>query len=289
MYEDTPEDVAAERLIGGCFPGALGRPVLGRSSSLARQTGESLRDFMSRHYAAPRVVAALSGSFSDADVEELARRFSAMPAAKPKKPERSAYRPCLTVRRKATEQNQLVLGFPGLETASGERFAMQLLSGILGGNASSRLFQTLREKHGLCYSVYSFTAGFEDTGLFAVAAAPNRDTEARALGVIMDELRRLLDEGVTEDELSRAREQVKASILMSLESTGSRMNRLGYGELFLGGALSPDELIERYDAVTREDVLALARRCLVPETMSFSAAGRVSAAEDYRKLLGMPE
>ena len=132
MYEDTPEDVAAERLIGGCFPGALGRPVLGRSSSLARQTGESLRDFMSRHYAAPRVVAALSGSFSDADVEELARRFSAMPAAKPKKPERSAYRPCLTVRRKATEQNQLVLGFPGLETASGERFAMQLLSGILG-------------------------------------------------------------------------------------------------------------------------------------------------------------
>jgi hypothetical protein len=76
---------------------------------------------------------------------------------------------------------------------------------------------------------------------------------------------------------------------MSLESTGSRMNRLGYGELFLGGALSPDELIERYDAVTREDVLALARRCLVPETMSFSAAGRVSAAEDYRKLLGMPE
>ena len=114
MYEDTPEDVAAERLIGGCFPGALGRPVLGRSSSLARQTGESLRDFMSRHYAAPRVVAALSGSFSDADVEELARRFSAMPAAKPKKPERSAYRPCLTVRRKATEQNQLVLGFPDL-------------------------------------------------------------------------------------------------------------------------------------------------------------------------------
>ena len=280
MYEDTPEDVAAERLIGGCFPGALGRPVLGRSSSLARQTGESLRDFMSRHYAAPRVVAALSGSFSDADVEELARRFSAMPAAKPKKPERSAYRPCLTVRRKATEQNQLVLGFPGLETASGERFAMQLLSGILGGNASSRLFQTLREKHGLCYSVYSFTAGFEDTGLFAVAAATNRDTEAAQL-VHYDA------EGVTEDELSRAREQVKASILMSLESTGSRMNRLGYGELFLGGALSPDELIERYDAVTREDVLALARRCLAPETMSFSAAGRVAREEKYSSILGL--
>ncbi len=289
MYEDTPEDVAAERLIGGCFPGALGRPVLGRSSSLARQTGESLRGFMARHYSAPRVVAALSGSFTDADVAELVRRFSEMPATKPEKPERSAYRPCLTLKRKATEQNQLVLGFPGLETASSERFALQLLSGILGGNASSRLFQTVREKYGLCYSVYSFTAGFEDTGLFAVAAATNRDTEARALGLIMDELHRLLDEGVSESELSRAREQVKATILMSLESTGSRMNRLGYGELFLGGALSPDELIERYDAVTRENVLSLARRCFAPETMSFSAAGRVNTAEEYRRLLGMPE
>lgn len=287
MYEDTPEDVAAERLIAGCFPGALGRPVLGRASSLRRQTGASLRDFMERHYAAPRVVASLSGSFDDKDVEELVRRFSAMPRAKVKKPERSAYRPCLTTRRKATEQNQLVLGFPGLEAASRERFAMQLLSNILGGSASSRLSQTVREKYGLCYSVYSFTAGFEDTGLFAVAAATNRDTEARALGLIMDELRRLLDAGVSAEELSRAREQVKATILMSLESTGSHMNRLGYGELFLGGALSPDELIERYDSVTREDVLGLARRCLAPETMSFSAAGRVGAEEEYRKVLGL--
>ena len=193
MYEDTPEDVAAERLIAGCFPGALGRPVLGRSSSLARQTGESLRAFMARHYAAPRVVAALSGSFTDEDLRELARRFSAMPAAKPKKPERSAYRPCLTLRRKATEQNQLVLGFPGLETASSERFALQLLSGILGGNASSRLFQSVREKHGLCYSIYSFTAGFEDTGLFAVAAA------AEAGGKVIGIDRFAVGTGIRED------------------------------------------------------------------------------------------
>lgn len=285
MYEDTPEDVAAERLIAGCFPGALGRPVLGRASSLGRQTGEGLRDFMRRHYTAPRVVAALSGSFTDADVRDLAGRFSAMPKVRPRRPEKSAYTPCLTLRRKATEQNQLVLGFPGLETASEGRFALQLLSGIIGGNASSRLFQTVREKYGLCYSVYSFTAGFEDTGLFAVSAATNRETEERALGVILDELRRLLDEGVTQEELDRAREQVKATILMSLESTGSRMNRLGYGELFLGGSLSPDELIERYDAVSREGLLELARRTLDSKRLSFSAVGRVAGEERYKKLL----
>lgn len=285
MYEDTPEDVAAERLIAGCFPGALGRPVLGRVSSLGRQTGEGLRDFMRRHYTAPRVVAALSGSFTDADVRDLAGRFSAMPKARPRRPEKSAYTPCLTLRRKATEQNQLVLGFPGLETASEDRFALQLLSGIIGGNASSRLFQTVREKYGLCYSVYSFTAGFEDTGLFAISAATNRETEERALGVILDELRRLLDEGVAQEELDRAREQVKATILMSLESTGSRMNRLGYGELFLGGSLSPDELIERYDAVNREGLLELARRTLDPGRLSFSAVGRVAGEDAYKKLL----
>ncbi|MFR3288904.1 MAG: M16 family metallopeptidase [Lachnospiraceae bacterium] len=160
MYEDTPEDVAAERLIAGCFPGALGRPVLGRSSSLARQTGESLRAFMARHYAAPRVVAALSGSFTDEDLRELARRFSAMPAAKPKKPERSAYRP-LPPRPggKATGAEPARPRLPGLETASSERFALQLLSGILGGNASSRLFQSVRESTGFCYSIYSFHGG----------------------------------------------------------------------------------------------------------------------------------
>ncbi len=287
MYEDTPEDVAAERLILGCFPGALGRPVLGRTSSLKRMTGAGLRDFMERHYTAPRVVAALSGSFAEKDVQDLAERFSAMPESKPGKAAASAYKPCVSLKKKATEQNQLVLGFPGLETASEDRFAMQLLSGIIGGNASSRLFQTVREKYGLCYSIYSFTAGFEDTGLFAVAAATNRETEERALGLIMDELKKILDGGVTESELSRAREQVKASILMSLESTGSRMNRLGYGELFLGGSLSPDELIERYDAVTGKDILELAGRTLRPETMSFSAVGRVAGEDKYRNILGL--
>ena len=101
----------------------------------------------------------------------------------------------------------------------------------------------------------------------------------------MDELHRFLDGGASEDELSRAREQVKATILMGLESTSARMNRLGFGELFLGGALAPDELIERYDAVTGEELLA--RRLLAPETMSFSAAGRVAGEEKYSSILGL--
>lgn len=286
MYEDTPEDVAAENLLGGCFPGALGRPVLGTEETLAGLSGRSLRAFMERTYTAPRIAVALAGSFTDADVDAVARIFAQMPPAERSEPERSAYAPCLTLREKAVEQNQLVLGFPGLETASEERFAMQLFSNILGGSSSSRLFQTVREKHGLCYSIYSFTAGYQDTGLFAVALAANRQSERRALGLTIDELRRIRDEGVTAAELGRAREQVTASILMSLESSASRMNRLGYGELFLPrGALTPDELIERYEAVTLADVRSLAQRTLDFRRASLSAVGRVADGEEYRAAL----
>ena len=286
MYEDTPEDVAAENLLAGCFPGALGRPVLGTEETLAGLSGRSLRAFMERTYTAPRIAVALAGSFTDADVDAVARIFAQMPPAEHTEPERSAYAPCLTLREKAVEQNQLVLGFPGLETASEERFAMQLFSNILGGSSSSRLFQTVREKHGLCYSIYSFTAGYQDTGLFAVALAANRQSERRALGLTIDELRRIRDEGVTAAELGRAREQVTASILMSLESSASRMNRLGYGELFLpGGALTPDELIERYEAVTLADVRSLAQRTLDFRRASLSAVGRVADGEEYRAAL----
>ena len=286
MYEDTPEDVAAENLLAGCFPGALGRPVLGTEETLAGLSGRSLRAFMERTYTAPRIAVALAGSFTDADVDAVARIFAQMPPVERSEPERSAYAPCLTLREKAVEQNQLVLGFPGLETASEERFAMQLFSNILGGSSSSRLFQTVREKHGLCYSIYSFTAGYQDTGLFAVALAANRQSERRALGLTIDELRRIRDEGVTAAELERAREQVTASILMSLESSASRMNRLGYGELFLPrGALTPDELIERYEAVTLADVRSLAQRTLDFRRASLSAVGRVADGEEYRAAL----
>ena len=286
MYEDTPEDVAAENLLAGCFPGALGRPVLGTEETLAGLSGRSLRAFMERTYTAPRIAVALAGSFTDADVDAVARIFAQMPPAEHTEPERSAYAPCLTLREKAVEQNQLVLGFPGLETASEERFAMQLFSNILGGSSSSRLFQTVREKHGLCYSIYSFTAGYQDTGLFAVALAANRQSERRALGLTIDELRRIRDEGVTAAELGRAREQVTASILMSLESSASRMNRLGYGELFLPrGALTPDELIERYEAVTLADVRSLAQRTLDFHRASLSAVGRAADGEEYRAAL----
>ena len=194
------------------------------------------------------------------------------------------YTPSFLVKRKSLEQNHLMLAFPGLAVTDKRRYALQLLSDILGGGMSSRLFQTVREKRGLCYTVYSFGASYIDTGLFAVYTALGKDTEREAIGVIMDELRRIKD-GVTPEELTRAREQIKANILMSLEQTGSRMHRLGKNELYLGRVPDLDEIIANYDNVTAEDIRTLSVAFLDFSKASFSAVGKVGEADYYRELI----
>ena len=149
---------------------------------------------------------------------------------------------------------------------------------------SSRLWQEVREKRGLCYSIYSYGAGHEDTGLFGIYTALGRETEAQALEAIRSVVTALVQDGVTEEELSRAREQSKASVLMGLESTQSRMSHLGRSTLLTGTVLTPDEIIMAYDSVTREDVLNLARIIFDPQKMALSAVGRVENEEYYRTL-----
>ena len=155
-----------------------------------------------------------------------------------------------------------------------------------GGGMSSRLFQTVREKHGLCYSIGSFTAAYKETGMLAISTAVGRDSEEKALALIREEIEKFRQDGITDKELRTARELIKSSIILSLESSSSRMNRLGSGLLLLGKCLTADEIIERYDAVTTESVLALAREKLAPEMMGFSAVGRLAPAEDYLSVFG---
>lgn len=285
MYKDTPEDLVSERLQTAVYNGfSLSRSVLGSKAALGKMTGSSLKAHMAEHYSAKEVVVAVSGSYKPADIKRLEECFSGMSVGNDKKIKPAVYTPSFTVKRKSLEQNHLLLAFPGLAVADKKRFSLQLLSDILGGGMSSRLFQTVREKHGLCYSVYSYGASFSDTGLFLVYTALGKDTERQAIGVILDELRRFKD-GVTQEELTRAREQIKANILMSLEQTGSRMHRIGKNELYLGYVPDFDEIIANYDRVTADDIQKLAEECLDFSKASFSAVGRVGDADYYRELL----
>ena len=285
MYRDTPEDVVVEQLLARVFPGSLGRPVLGKVSSLEKMTGASLRAFKDREYSPDRIVVSLCGSFTDRDVQRLADRFSALPASHPVSPRKTAYKSAVAARRRATEQNHFCLTWPGLPDGHPDRFAWQVMCTVLGGGMSSRLFQTVREKHGLCYSIGSFTSSFKDTGLLAVSTAVNRDAEKKALELIRSEVDRFRDGGITPEELSCAREQMKSGFVLAMESTSARMNRLGSAVLLMGRCLPVDEIITRYDAVTAEDVLRLARQTLTLEGLGFSALGRLGDTEQYLNIL----
>ena len=286
MYEDAPEDLCAERLAMAVYKGRhLGRPILGKASTLEHMTGESLRRWQREHYVPGAIVAALAGSFEERHVDALTRRLSALPEAPLPKVREAVYLPAVTVRKKAIEQNHLTLAFPGLSFADPRRFQLQLLSSILGGGMSSRLFQQVREQKGLCYSIYSYGTCHDNTGYFGVYTALGRETEGQALDTILAVIREPTEHGVTQAELDRAREQSKANVLMGLESTQSHMSSLGRGELLQGEVLDEDAIIAAYDAVTRADVQALAGELFRFENASLSAVGRVGSADAYRALL----
>lgn len=286
MYKDTPEDLVAERLSAAVYKGsALARPILGTRRTLETMDGDWLRRYRDEHYRPDRIVVALAGSFTAGVVEELKARFSALkgeptPAIKP-----AVYQSQITVRRKAIEQNHLIVAFPALSFVDRRRYEMHLLSSILGGGVSSRLFQEVREKRGLCYSVYSYIADHEDTGLLGLYTALTPETEREALNTLCRVAAELAEHGPEQEELDRAREQAKANILMSLESTQARMSHMGTAMLLRGEVSSTDDILSAYDGVTAEQVRRLAGEVFDFSRASLSAVGKVGAAEDYRALL----
>ena len=286
MYADDPADLVSEKLFGAVFHGTpLGRPILGRKATLDKMTGAWLREYKQSHYTADRVVVTLAGSFDDAIIDEIKTRFSVMTPGKPKKLKPIAVQDSIVVKKKATEQNHLLVAFPSITDRDPRKYQMQLLSSILGGGMSSRLFQQVREKNGLCYSVYSFGTSHEEVGLFAVYTALSREQEPKAIACIRDVLTDFLQNGPTEEELTLVREQSKANVLMGLESTTARMSHLARCILREGKFLTPDDIIAAYDAVTKEQVLQLARETFDFNHVSFSAVGRVADAETYQTLL----
>ena len=287
MYDDMPEDLVSERLMAAVYKGSsLARPVLGTKRSIAHATNEKLSRYLKKYCVGPSVVVSLSGSFEKADVEDLMDRFSLLPAGGKSSFLPAVYSPAVTVLRKPIEQNHICFGFPAVTDHDDRRYAFSLMSSILGGGMSSRLFQSVRESRGLCYSIYTYISAYSDTGLLALYAALNPDREREAISLIFSELGRFRAEGVTQQELDRVRDQTKANLLMSLESTSSRANAAGRCELHLGDIPTADMVIDAYDRVTTDDILELAREFIDFSRLSFSAVGKVGPAKRYRELFG---
>jgi predicted Zn-dependent peptidase len=228
----------------------------------------------------PNIVLAAAGNLEHDRIVELAESAvgKAGTAPPPRQDAPEAAGQVLRFHQKETEQYHLALGGAGIARGDERRFALRVLDTILGGSTSSRLFQEVREKRGLAYSVYSYASHYADTGQVALYLGTRPDNVGEAVDVIGSELRRLQADGVTDDELERARDNVKGRTVLSMESTLTRMNRLGSSVLMEVPLLTVDEVLAAFDAVTLDDVNGLARELWQPERMSAAGVGGDEAA-----------
>jgi predicted Zn-dependent peptidase len=270
------------------WPGhPLGRPILGRWDVVRGLSREAILGHFEEEYAPGRIVIAAAGHLEHAQVVDLfAARFNGFrrPAA-----ERVSAPPTLCAGvhmvQKPLEQVHLVAGFPGIPETAPERYALYLLNDVIGGSMSSRLFQEIRERQALAYSVHSGLLSYHDTGLFYIYAGTDAANFAKVVGVLMKELRALKKDGIRAAEFSRAKEHLKGSLMLSLESTSSRMNRVAKQELRFGAFFSLDEMLGAIDRVAPEEVEALIPRILVEEQLSLTTLGPVDRRNLPRELL----
>ena len=281
MYEDEPSDKVHDVLARAMFADhPLGRPIIGRAEVIGSVPVPDIADYHDRRYVPGNIVVAAAGSIDHERVVELVegaslRENGASAGLDGHAPDPPAARVCFHA--KPTEQYHLCLGGPGLSRSDDRRFTLRVLDTLLGGATSSRLFQEVREKRGLAYAVFSYSSQFVDCGHVALYVGTRPDNVREAMEVIGSELNRLQDESVSEEEVERAKENLKGRTVLGMESTSARMNRLG-GSLLTGvPLLSLDELLAAIDAVTVEEVTALGRELFAPEGLS--AAG-VGADED---------
>ena len=269
MYEDDPQDTVFDVLGEAVFGGhPLGRPIIGRAPVIRDTPVDQIAAFHARRYVPGAVVIAAAGSVDHEQVVELATRTLGERAAAADAPPVG-----LRFQRKETEQVHACLGAVGIPRGDERRFAVRVLDAIFGGLSSSRLFQAVREARGLAYSVYSFAGQYADTGQIGLYVGTRPVKVAEAMQVVGEELGRLREQPATEDELIRARENVKARVVLALESTGARMNRLGTSLLFGLPLLEPEEVMERIDAVSLEDLRALTDELWAPERLSAAGIG----------------
>ncbi len=262
--DESAEDVVFDLAQGLAFPGqSLGRPVMGTIETVSRFKSDDLRRYMEKHYRAPNMVLSAAGAIEHDQLVEWAERyFSGLSGADHEPGEPLFYKGDMKCSDLEFDQGHAVIGFQGVSIKDADIFALQALNNCLGGGMSSRLFQEVREKRGLCYHVYSFHSAYEDGGLFGIYGAfdPQRRTEV--LDVMMNEMVLLAKEGVQPNELKRAKAQLRAGLAMSLESSGVRAEHLARQMLFFDRVIPIEELQDAVEAVKIEDCQRVAQKLL---------------------------
>jgi predicted Zn-dependent peptidase len=260
MVEDTPDDFIHDVLSEISFSThPLGYPVIGTMDNVSSFTRDQLLDYKDVYYNPHNVVIALAGNLPSDFLEQIDQYFSRYQGQQaPKDSSTPVFTSNVIAKQKTTEQSHICMGLRGLSVKDENIYSLILLNNILGGNMSSRLFQEVREERGLAYSVYSYHSSHRQNGLFAIYAGTKHGQEQEVCDVISDVLDRIAHQGVYHQELKKAQEQLKGSMMLGLESTNNRMSRLGRNELLLERHMTLDEIIRQVEQVSLEEVNQLA-------------------------------
>jgi predicted Zn-dependent peptidase len=254
----------------------LGQPILGRRETVASFTRDDILAHIRRYYGTKDIVISCAGHFApDELIGILDRRFGGLRhGSEPKKGSPPEFRRDIRVYTKDMAEAHICVGVPALSQTSDERYAFFLLNTVLGAGVSSRLFQEIRERRGLAYSVYSFTSSYVDTGLLGVYAGVSKRRIREVADVILDEMLGL-KETLTDAELERAKNHLKGNLILGLESTSSRMNNIARQEIFFGRYISPDEIMKSVERVDLKQVKDLADRLIKKHLFSITAYGPI--------------
>jgi predicted Zn-dependent peptidase len=277
---DTPDDLIFEYLNAIAFPDQpLGRSILGTAKTVRSFNGAALRDYLTRNYRAPNMVVAAAGAVDHlaiaADVE---RRFAGFTGPANGKPEAGTFGGGTHIEKRELEQVHIAMALPGVPVTDPTLYSLQVFASILGGGMSSRLFQEARERRGLCYSIYSFHMPYSDVGMFGLYAGTDSADTSELMRVIVDEIASLA-ETLSEAEVARAKAQMKAGLLMALESSGARIEQLARQMIIWGRPMPADELVKKLDAVTVESARAAGRSLIAQRKMATAVLGLGSGLE----------
>ena len=281
MYEDTPQELVHDlfsEAVFGAHP--LGRPVIGTADVISAVSRRTIGSYHRSMYTPGNIVVAGAGNLEHGQLMTLIQRAAAAQTDLPppgarrvRRPLAKAPPPGTRFHRKDTEQYHVCVGAPGIARSDRRRFAASLLDGILGGSASSRLFQEIREKRGMAYSVYSFASQYTDTGLIGIYVGTREENLDACFEIVAEQIAEIASGNLREAELERAKENLKGRIMLSMESTSTRMSRLGKSLITDSELLSLERIIAEIEGVEAEELAELASVLLAPELLAASGIG----------------
>jgi predicted Zn-dependent peptidase len=276
MYEDAPDELVHDIYLETVWPGhQLGRNILGTEKSVEAFSKDLILEYCRDFYTADNIVIAAAGNIEHDELVKLCEKYFGNFSGEKKQTPISAPKlvPSRSLNFKDTEQVHLCMGTFGLPQDHADIYTVHLLNNILGGGVSSRLFQSIREERGLAYSVYSYNSSYKDAGLLTIYAGTRPANAPEVVSLILENIRDLKKSNVTKEELTRAKEQLKGAMLLGLESSSSRMSRIGKNEIALQRYVPLDEIVEKIEAVSLDGVYEMINRIFVKEMFSFASLG----------------